>query len=206
MSIHNGPSRNRTTSTNITTLLTHARSGGAACAALFKMRSWEVLGSVMVDPDVLLYGVRASPFFPDAPEAESEALFQFQLVRQHVINSLSKHALLQDDGEEEDGLQTEATRHGERVVAAALERLCDADEQHVHEGEDEGRHQLVDATGKKDHGKAHEHELLPRLNQLPPKEVALVVTHEEAERRRQGSWFIVQDCAARGKDQDGIEN
>ena len=83
-------------STNITTLLTHARSGGAACAALFKMRSWEVLGSVMVDPDVVLYGVRASPFFPDAPEAESEALFQFQLVRQHASSHPSAAEALGD--------------------------------------------------------------------------------------------------------------
>ena len=60
------------------------------------MRSWEVLGSVKVDPDVLLYGVRASPFFPDAPEAESEALFQFQLVRQHASSHPSAAEALGD--------------------------------------------------------------------------------------------------------------
>jgi hypothetical protein len=54
------------------------------CAMLLKMRSWEVVGSVMVDPDVIMFGVRASPFFPDAPHAEAETHFQFQLVRQHA--------------------------------------------------------------------------------------------------------------------------
>jgi hypothetical protein len=51
------------------------------CAMLLGMRSFEVVGSVMTDADIMLCGVRASPFFPDAPHAEAEAFFEFQLVR-----------------------------------------------------------------------------------------------------------------------------
>jgi len=52
---------------------------------LLGMRSFEVVGSVMTDADVMRWGVRASPFFPDAPEAEAEAYFEFQLARCHPI-------------------------------------------------------------------------------------------------------------------------
>ena len=31
------------------------------------MRSWEVCGALMTDPDVRIYRVRALPFFPDCP-------------------------------------------------------------------------------------------------------------------------------------------
>ena len=55
------------------------------CAMLLGMRSFEVVGSVMTDADVMRCGVRASPFFPDAPEAEAEAYFEFQLARRHHI-------------------------------------------------------------------------------------------------------------------------
>ena len=55
------------------------------CAMLLGMRSFEVVGSVMTDADVMRWGVRASPFFPDAPEAEAEAYFEFQLARCHPI-------------------------------------------------------------------------------------------------------------------------
>jgi len=54
------------------------------CAMLLGMRSFEVVGSVMTDADIMLCGVRASPFFPDAPHAEAEAFFEFQLVRQRA--------------------------------------------------------------------------------------------------------------------------
>ena len=43
---------------------------------------------------MVLYGVRASPYFPDAPDAESEALFQFQMVRQHANSHPSAAAAL----------------------------------------------------------------------------------------------------------------
>ena len=62
-------------------------AGARPCATLLKMRSWEVVGSVMTDPDIVMFGVRASPFFPDAPHAEAEALFQFQLVGPPVPTS-----------------------------------------------------------------------------------------------------------------------
>ena len=55
------------------------------CAMLLGMRSFEVVGSVMTDADVMRWGVRASPFFPDAPEAEAEAYFEFQLARRNHI-------------------------------------------------------------------------------------------------------------------------
>lgn len=51
-------------------------------AALLKMREWQVLGHLGTDVDVRLYRIRAAPYFPDAPHAESEVVFQFQLVRQ----------------------------------------------------------------------------------------------------------------------------
>lgn len=51
-------------------------------AALLRMRSYEIVGGVMTDPDIRVYMVRAHPFFPDAPDAESSCDFQFQLVRQ----------------------------------------------------------------------------------------------------------------------------
>jgi len=53
-------------------------------AALLHMRDFEILGSVMTDADVRLYRVRAEPFFPDAPAAESDVIFQFELVKQRV--------------------------------------------------------------------------------------------------------------------------
>ena len=55
-------------------------------AALLKMRSWEILGRLVVDSDQLLYRVRASPYFPDAPQAEASCDFTWQLVRQHVTS------------------------------------------------------------------------------------------------------------------------
>lgn len=50
-------------------------------AALMHMRSYEVLGGVMIDPDLRSYMVRAQPFFPDAPDAESDVMFKFELRR-----------------------------------------------------------------------------------------------------------------------------
>ena len=61
------------------------------CAMLLGMRSFEVVGSVMTDADIMLCGVRASPFFPDAPHAEAEAYFEFQLVRRSAQRR-SKHS------------------------------------------------------------------------------------------------------------------
>jgi len=50
-------------------------------AALLHMRSFEVVGGLMTDPDIRVYMVRAQPFFPDAPHAESDVNFQFEVVR-----------------------------------------------------------------------------------------------------------------------------
>lgn len=50
-------------------------------AALLHMRGYEVMGGVMTDPDIRYYMVRGQPFFPDCPEAESDVLFQFELVK-----------------------------------------------------------------------------------------------------------------------------
>ena len=50
-------------------------------AVLLHMRDYEVLGTLGTDLDVRLFRVRAQPYFPDAPHAESEVVFQFQLVR-----------------------------------------------------------------------------------------------------------------------------
>ena len=49
--------------------------------ALLHMRGYEVMGGVMTDPDIRYYMVRGQPFFPDCPEAESDVLFQFELVK-----------------------------------------------------------------------------------------------------------------------------
>ena len=64
------------------------------CAMLLGMRSFEVVGSVMTDADIMLCGVRASPFFPDAPHAEAEAYFEFQLVRRSAQRH-SRHSTSQ---------------------------------------------------------------------------------------------------------------
>ena len=66
-------------------------------AALLKMRSWEILGRLVVDADQLLYRVRASPFFPDAPQAEASCDFTWQLVRQHAATSHPAAAMLVED-------------------------------------------------------------------------------------------------------------
>ena len=50
-------------------------------AVLLHMRDYEVLGTLGTDLDVRLFRVRAQPYFPDAPHAESVVVFQFQLVR-----------------------------------------------------------------------------------------------------------------------------
>jgi len=65
-------------------------------AALLHMRNFTIMGGVMTDPDVRVYHVRAEPFFPDAPQAESEVIFQFELVRQRAsiesgITALGSH-------------------------------------------------------------------------------------------------------------------
>jgi hypothetical protein len=52
-------------------------------AALLHMRDWQVLGHLGTDVDVRLYRVRAQPYFPDAPHAESDVIFQWKLTR-HV--------------------------------------------------------------------------------------------------------------------------
>jgi hypothetical protein len=54
---------------------------GRPQAALMHMRKYDVMGGVMTDPDVRIYMVRAEPFFPDAPHAESDVVFQLELVR-----------------------------------------------------------------------------------------------------------------------------
>jgi hypothetical protein len=56
--------------------------GRRPCAALLRTHSFQVLGGVMTDADVMLYRVKASPSFPDAPECESEVSFNWELVRQ----------------------------------------------------------------------------------------------------------------------------
>lgn len=50
-------------------------------ATLLHMRDYDILGTLGTDLDVRLYRVRAHPYFPDAPHAESVVIFQFQLVR-----------------------------------------------------------------------------------------------------------------------------
>ena len=54
---------------------------GRPHATLLHMRSYDVIGGLMTDPDLRVYMARAQPFFPDAPHAESDVLFQFELVR-----------------------------------------------------------------------------------------------------------------------------
>lgn len=66
---------------------------GRPHAALLHMRAYEVLGSLMTDADVRLYRVRAEPFFPDAPHAESDVIFQFELVKQRASHPAAREAL-----------------------------------------------------------------------------------------------------------------
>lgn len=66
---------------------------GRPCAALLYMREWKVLGVVMTDADRMIYRVRASPTFPDAPHAESEVAFNWHLVRRRAENPSAAAAL-----------------------------------------------------------------------------------------------------------------
>ena len=53
-------------------------------AAMVHMRGYELIGGLMTDVDVRQYLVRCSPFFPDAPFAESVVTFKVDVVRQFV--------------------------------------------------------------------------------------------------------------------------
>ena len=64
------------------------------CAALLRMRSWQILGSIPTHADVRLMRIRAEPYFPDAPAAESEAVFLIQTVRQRADEHPSAHEVL----------------------------------------------------------------------------------------------------------------
>mmetsp|Transcript_33988 Transcript_33988/g.112495 ORF Transcript_33988/g.112495 Transcript_33988/m.112495 type:complete len:240 (+) Transcript_33988:54-773(+) len=57
---------------------------GRPQAALLKMRSWHIIGSLRPTLDECYVHVRASPFFPDAPDAEGEVVFKWHLARQHA--------------------------------------------------------------------------------------------------------------------------
>ena len=48
------------------------------------VRGYELIGGLMTDVDVRQYLVRCSPFFPDAPFAESVVTFKVDVVRQFV--------------------------------------------------------------------------------------------------------------------------
>lgn len=62
-------------------------------AALLSMRSWDMLGCVMIDADVVQCRVRASPCFPDALHAESEVSFLWTLVKQRALHPETAEAL-----------------------------------------------------------------------------------------------------------------
>ena len=57
---------------------------GRPQAALLNMRSWHIIGSLRPTLDECYVHVRASPFFPDAPDAEGEVVFKWHLARQHA--------------------------------------------------------------------------------------------------------------------------
>jgi hypothetical protein len=51
-------------------------------AALLNCRSWTVVGQLRLGLDSIVFRVSAMPFFPDAPHAESEVVFNWHLCRQ----------------------------------------------------------------------------------------------------------------------------
>lgn len=56
-------------------------------AAMMHMRSYTIVGCLFEDADTITYRTRCSPFFPDAPAAESEVGFDWHLVRQRAADS-----------------------------------------------------------------------------------------------------------------------
>jgi hypothetical protein len=59
---------------------------GRPHAALLKLRSWDIVGSLRPSLDECRVHVRCRPFFPDAPDAESEVEFEWTLARQFASN------------------------------------------------------------------------------------------------------------------------
>ena len=62
-------------------------------AAMLHMRGYDVIGGLMTDVDAVQYHVRCSPFFPDAPFAESVVTFKVDVVRQLAQNDEHAEAL-----------------------------------------------------------------------------------------------------------------
>jgi len=55
--------------------------GGRPYAALLNLHKWELLGSLYKDENTFICRVRVFPFFPDAPFAEPQTVFQWTLSR-----------------------------------------------------------------------------------------------------------------------------
>ncbi len=56
--------------------------GARPMAALFRHSGWSLTSVMEPTPHKCIVRVRAHPWFPDAPHAESEATFQWELVKQ----------------------------------------------------------------------------------------------------------------------------
>ena len=128
-----------------------------------------------------------------------------QLPHQVVVHRLGQHIHLDDDGNEEHAHQREAERLGDGVVDIRNKGGGHGGRQHAQEGEEEGDQQLQDGAWHDEHAEADEEELLPRLEELPRKEVLLKVEREEAESPAQCSWLLVADCLVCQAEEPDVE-